>query len=328
MPVRFDKLQQLTAPFKECEIQWRPGAVSQDGQTAIAMAYVDARTVQQRLDEICGPGDWQCTYECESHSEVERQGANRTRITNTHWICKISILVEDENQQIRWVSKSDAAGATAMEAVKGGVSDAFKRAAVLWGVGRSLYSLPAQRCHVVKRGRNYKLAEQPQLPKWYLEGHMFDPSLDAGQTMQAMDFAPPPEPQQVEPSTPQEAGIDPADIWADDSPPTQSMGQPQEAQTANPFHSITPPTQAEAPPGLPPGINVNWNLKFGKKILSDGRAVRDCTWADVIADSPSGELRGYATWMARLADENEAQGKPVTGPLATARKIIDYLDNQ
>ncbi|MFD1104199.1 Rad52/Rad22 family DNA repair protein, partial [Sphingobium olei] len=52
--------------------------------------------------------------------------------------CTIAIKCGDE-----WISKSDGAGDTDVEGQKGAVSDAFKRAAVKWGVGRYLYDMDA-----------------------------------------------------------------------------------------------------------------------------------------------------------------------------------------
>jgi hypothetical protein len=75
-----------------------------------------------RLDEVAGPACWQDTY---------------TETPLGRVICTISIKVDGE-----WVSKSDGAGKTDVEGDKGGISDAFKRAAVKWGIGRYLYSMP------------------------------------------------------------------------------------------------------------------------------------------------------------------------------------------
>ena len=86
---------------------------------ALMLVYIDARDVQDRLDEACGVGGWCC-----EHKSV----SNRN-------ICRIGIKINNE-----WVFKEDGAGDTDFEAEKGGLSDAFKRAAVLWGVGRYLYN--------------------------------------------------------------------------------------------------------------------------------------------------------------------------------------------
>lgn len=116
-------LQDLKMPLPS--IHWRAQSVSKknpDAPKAMALAYMDARDVQDRLDEVCGPENWSDSY-------VETP---KGRI-----ICTISI-----NCGVAWVSKSDGAGDTAVEGEKGGISDAFKRAAVKWGVGRYLYDMP------------------------------------------------------------------------------------------------------------------------------------------------------------------------------------------
>jgi hypothetical protein len=114
--------EKLSAEFPRDSVHWRAQTLTQDGSKALALAYIDARDVQDRLDEVCGAGGW------------------RNAITETakgRVICTIEIKIGDE-----WIGKTDGAGDTAVEGEKGGISDAFKRAAVLWGVGRYLYRMP------------------------------------------------------------------------------------------------------------------------------------------------------------------------------------------
>ena len=115
------ELEKLSAPFPREAIHWRAQSVTKDGTKALALAYLDARDVMDRLDEVCGPENWQ--------SEVTETAKGRV-------ICRLGIRTEDG-----WVWKSDGAGDTAVEGEKGGISDALKRAAVSWGVGRYLYRL-------------------------------------------------------------------------------------------------------------------------------------------------------------------------------------------
>jgi hypothetical protein len=89
----------------------------------MALAYLDARDVMDRLDAVCDPGGWQ--------SEHYAAGGGRLA-------CKIGIKVDDE-----WIWKSDGAGESQFEAEKGAFSGALKRAAVCWGIGRYLYDMPA-----------------------------------------------------------------------------------------------------------------------------------------------------------------------------------------
>lgn len=111
----------LAAPFHKQEIHWRAQTLTRDGKKALALAYIDARDVMRRLDEVVGPDRWQDSY-------VETPSG---RV-----ICTLSIWIGNA-----WVSKSDGAGDTAIEGEKGGLSDAFKRAGVKWGIGRYLYAL-------------------------------------------------------------------------------------------------------------------------------------------------------------------------------------------
>ncbi|PCI04597.1 MAG: hypothetical protein COB78_09910 [Hyphomicrobiales bacterium] len=117
-----EDLKHLAADFPESDIHWRAQTLTKNGDKALALAYLDARNVMDRLDDICGMDGWQDRYE----------------VHGAKTICYLSIKIGDE-----WVTKADGAGDTAVEAEKGGLSDAFKRSAVKWGIGRYLYSLDA-----------------------------------------------------------------------------------------------------------------------------------------------------------------------------------------
>jgi hypothetical protein len=111
----------LAAPFPPDKVSWRVGSTSPDKTKGMALAYIDARDVMERLDAVCGPAGWE-----RRHPHVDK--------TTT---CEIAIWIEERG----WVVKSDGAGDTAVEAEKGSLSDSFKRAAVNWGIGRYLYDL-------------------------------------------------------------------------------------------------------------------------------------------------------------------------------------------
>lgn len=112
----------LAAEFPRDAVHWRAQTLTKDGTKALALAYLDARDVMDRLDSACTPAGW-------SNSVVETA---KGRLIST-----IQIKIDGE-----WIGKTDGAGDTAVEGEKGGISDAIKRAAVLWGVGRYLYRLP------------------------------------------------------------------------------------------------------------------------------------------------------------------------------------------
>lgn len=135
-------LRQLKNPFDPKFVKWRVGATNKEKTKAIALAYIDSREVMKRLDDVCGVGGWQDKY-------VPVDGG---------FICELSILIDGD-----WITKSNAAGNTKVEAIKGGASDALKRAAAVWGVGRYLYYLP----NVWVPINEYKqLKEIPELPDW------------------------------------------------------------------------------------------------------------------------------------------------------------------
>lgn len=108
-----DLLVRLKAPFPADKLSWRIGQKNKDKTKAMMLVYIDSRDVQDRLDEVCGL-NWS-----DSYSEVMGR-----------LVCSITI---------NGITRTDGAGDTDFEAEKGGLSDAFKRAAVKWGVGRYLY---------------------------------------------------------------------------------------------------------------------------------------------------------------------------------------------
>jgi hypothetical protein len=128
----------LAAPFPPSAVSWRVGRVSEDKRSALCLAYLDARDIMDRFDSVCGPGGWQCRY---SHV------GNIT-------VCEIGVKVGDE-----WLWKADGAGQSDIEAEKGALSDALKRAAVRWGPGRYLYALPSPWVEIEKRGKTSVIAK-------------------------------------------------------------------------------------------------------------------------------------------------------------------------
>lgn len=118
-------LAKLREPFAADEIEWRIGqAGKSNGKPwARVLAYVTNRAIMDRLDDVCGPENWQNEYRAGPEGGI---------------VCGISIRVH----RGEWVTKWDGAENTEIEGVKGGLSGAMKRAAVQWGIGRYLYDLP------------------------------------------------------------------------------------------------------------------------------------------------------------------------------------------
>lgn len=137
-------LTALKRPFDPKKISWRVGATTQDKSKGIALAYIDARDVMHRLDEVFGM-DWQCSY---SHAD-------------TKTVCEIGVFVDGQ-----WIWRAGGAGDSDIEAEKGALSDAFKRAAVLFGIGQYLYSIPNSWVELEEKGKSHVIKQPPTLPSW------------------------------------------------------------------------------------------------------------------------------------------------------------------
>ena len=143
-------LEKLSEKVPAHEVSFRIGRQARDKTSAILFPYVDARYVQEKLDELCGPY-WQVEYK----DYPSGQGL----------ICNILIKIDGE-----WVGREDGAGTGRGElgqdigiAEKGAISDAFKRAAVAWGIARHLYNWP----DVWVKIDGYKILGIPAFPDIY-----------------------------------------------------------------------------------------------------------------------------------------------------------------
>ena len=141
-----DLFEKLAAPFPPDAISWRIGSTNQDKTQGMALAYLDARDVMERLDLVCGPGGWQNRYSHVGGTTVCEIGINLVTCSSS--------TADHGEACYEWIWKADGAGATDVEAEKGALSDAFKRAAVRWGIGRYLYGLPSPWVEIEQKGRS------------------------------------------------------------------------------------------------------------------------------------------------------------------------------
>lgn len=107
--------------LKADEIEIRIGNVAKDKTWITLLLYQDSRVAMDLLDEVVGPMNWQRKH--------MRDNAN----------CMIEIW---DNEKKQWVMKEDTGVESFSDKEKGLASDSFKRSAVNWGIGRSLYSAP------------------------------------------------------------------------------------------------------------------------------------------------------------------------------------------
>lgn len=120
--------KQLSAPFDPPEVKFKPAMVK--GNRALALVYVDARAIMDRLDAVVGADGWSDEYEF---------------LPDGSCLCKLRLRFGET-----WIMKMDVGGESEQpdegDRRKAAVSDALKRTAVKFGVGRYLYRLPSQWC--------------------------------------------------------------------------------------------------------------------------------------------------------------------------------------
>lgn len=118
----------LKAPYKPNKVKSKLVKPNQpESQNNPRLFYIDARDVQNRLDEVLGLENWKTDFVLMNKSDEK----NDVRI-----LCYLSIKLPSGE----WLTKVDGAGESQFEGEKGALSDAFKRAAVMFGIGRYLYT--------------------------------------------------------------------------------------------------------------------------------------------------------------------------------------------
>jgi hypothetical protein len=142
----------LAAEFPREAISWRAQSVTKDGTKAMALAYIDSRDVRRRLNDVLGHSNWTNKFmDC---------GDGKLA-------CELSARVDGE-----WITKSDGAGSTDVEAEKGAFSSALKRAAVAFGVGEYLYDMPTiwVPCESYEKGGKFYWSKWKDDPWSYVRG--------------------------------------------------------------------------------------------------------------------------------------------------------------
>lgn len=156
-------MELLRRPFPAGAINWRlqRSGVNNGKAWGLAIAYLDSRAIMDRLDDVVGNCNWSDSY--------------RELNNGTGFICTLTLHLGGTS-----ISKEDGAQVTDIESIKGGISDALKRAAVKWGIGRYLYDLEetyVETSLTKQPGWNYandkKTSTQfwwkvPSLPGWAL----------------------------------------------------------------------------------------------------------------------------------------------------------------
>jgi len=162
-------LSRLLLPFEEKDLEWREqSAGEKDGKVwARVLTYITSRASMDRLDDVVGHGNWKNEFIAWDTKSV---------------LCGLSIKIDGE-----WVTKYDGADETDIEATKGGLSSAMKRAGVQWGIGRYLYNLDAGYAVISTDGKHFQAKKDgkypsfkwnpPSLPTWALPAKQKDSNI-------------------------------------------------------------------------------------------------------------------------------------------------------
>lgn len=137
--------QALSAPFESSEVKFKPQSIS--GNRALAVPFVDARVVMDRLDDVLGVFNWKDSY---------------TVLPDGAVICRLEIRIDGE-----WIGKEDVGGESEQpdegDRRKAAFSDSLKRAAVKVGVARYLYRQKPQWVDYDPQRKQF--TRQPTLPQ-------------------------------------------------------------------------------------------------------------------------------------------------------------------
>lgn len=150
--MKTEDMAKLKEPFPETDLEWRLQSCGEKNGKfwGKALAYITSRAVQDRLDEVCGPDGWQCA--------IRREG--------DAYLCTISVRITHDDGTTEWISRTDGADATDIEPVKGGISGAIKRCAVLFGCGRYLYNLKDGWAVICDNGQYSGKTKEGKTFKW------------------------------------------------------------------------------------------------------------------------------------------------------------------
>ncbi len=220
----------LAKPFAPEDIEWRIQTALEEQLRGVAIPYVTNRAIQSRLDDVVGPENWHNEFK-PWHSAGKKDAQ----------ICGISIYFEGRG----WIQKWDGAEDSDIEPIKGGLSDSMKRAAVQWGIGRTLYSMDMVWVNIEKRGRSLfiKDSERPRLDSAYLDMLKKLGLTHAGPVGTQAQLVPKDNPAPAAPAAP--AAQPPADPkpQRQTAPPTSQAEEPRPREQQNRQSKMQPPSR-------------------------------------------------------------------------------------
>lgn len=210
--------KQLTEPFDVESIGWKINNYIKNDTMAMITFHIDARNVQERLNDVFGIAGWSFEW-------------TEARMDGVHG--RLTVSVDDRQVVKEDVGYPNSVGKDQQD--KDAVSDALKRCAVHLGIGHFLYSLPKCILRLEKPRQKYLTDTQnAALKKWItmaLAGQNVSTFVDAGGSQ---------EPTKTPPQQPKRA-----------APPRQ------QTPAARQSGSNAPCAECHAPAGKPHGSNCS-----------------------------------------------------------------------
>jgi hypothetical protein len=131
-PKTFDAvLAELAQPFDPEAVEFKAGATTQDKARALALAYVDSRVYQARMDTVTP--DWRNEYTREYTGD---------RVIVTCALTVAGVTRQAIGESLQASARHDGSTVIEENAATSAEAQAFKRACSAFGLGRYLYSVP------------------------------------------------------------------------------------------------------------------------------------------------------------------------------------------
>jgi len=139
--------QRLLAPFPVTALDFKPlDGTMRDGK-AKPYCYPDIRAVTDRLVKSIGVNDFKISTDFHHispflYEKVDKHNKEAKLVVETHFKACIGVTIGIRIGEDNWVTRSNVGEAEKRaEAMTTAYSQAFKRAAVLFGLGRYLYDM-------------------------------------------------------------------------------------------------------------------------------------------------------------------------------------------
>jgi hypothetical protein len=265
---------ELSAPFPQSELEWRFQLAKKGESRGMMLPFVSARAIMDRLDAVVGAGGW--------FDEVRRDPSGA-------WICRLHIRADNGAS----IFHEDVAPETDIEPAKGGASDALKRAAVKFGIGRYLYFLP-----------RYWVNDKPSPKDWF-------PTLP--------DWAKPGGSGRPEEGRGSSAGIS----EADGEPAPQAKPEPAPRRAPKP-NAQSPAPSASADPDDPDSVlppSADWPFDLNKRVPFG--KYKGMPWGHLARGSHYGRRRQWLRWYVENCEDQSQPSFKLASELLAWLEVRD-----